>query len=400
MVRHVFCLCVFTVGFMCAVLWRPAFGASGQSTVITLTFPFGARSYAMGEVGTALADDESVLFFNPAGLSVPNKRLQGGAGTMFYEPLLPAFRLKELWLGALSATYQDTAHEWSALGIFFNYLNMSVNEWFDDLTQSLDSARSWEGVFALGWGFNFKEFGVKNHYFGITAKYVVSALAPGYNGAGTGRTVAFDLGYLWTIGNNFRFGATLMNMGPAIYYIDEDEKDPIPFTLNLAGAYKNDFMVNEEWPVSVAAELRLDREIVRNDSNMHPDPFYKAFWTDFLHNTDESASTQIQRINGHLGGEITGLNTVSLRSGFLIDVIGCRYEYHLGIGIQVLNHLSLDLGYICAPEGFMKGFSRFLAGQQQIGSTGARHGQWQISLSAFRLLDWSDDDYEWWRPER
>jgi hypothetical protein len=32
---------------------------------------------------------------------------------------------------------------------------------------------------------------------------------------------------------------------------------------------------------------------------------------------------------------------------------------------------------------------------------GARHGQWQISLSAFGLLSGpSDDDLEWWRPKR
>ncbi|MBN2037684.1 MAG: hypothetical protein JW768_13165 [Chitinispirillaceae bacterium] len=36
-----------------------AYAAVGQSAVITLVFPYGARSYAMGEVGTALADDGS-----------------------------------------------------------------------------------------------------------------------------------------------------------------------------------------------------------------------------------------------------------------------------------------------------------------------------------------------------
>jgi hypothetical protein len=54
----------------------------GQSAVITLVFPYGARSSAMGEVGTALADDASVLYFNPAGLDVPNDRFIGGCGTI------------------------------------------------------------------------------------------------------------------------------------------------------------------------------------------------------------------------------------------------------------------------------------------------------------------------------
>jgi hypothetical protein len=390
-----------TLVLLGAFLCCPAFGALGQSAVITLIFPFGARSSAMGEVGTALADDESVLFYNPAGLSVQNGRWQGGAGTLFYEPLIPAFRIKDLWHLSLSATYQDTATWWSALGLFYNHINIGVNEWTDELDRSLGSARSWEGVVALGWGFNFKELGIKNHYFGITAKYINSALAPGYNGAGVGRTVAIDLGYLWTIGKHFRFGATLMNMGPSIYYMDESERDPIPFTLNLAGAYKTDFIVNDDLPVSVAAELRLDREIVKNYADKNPDPFYKAFWTDFLHNTDESVSVQIRRVNGHLGWEITGLNTLSLRNGFLMDVLGCRYELSWGLGIRILNHLSLDWGYIYSPENFMSGFSRFLTGYKQMGSTGARQGQWQISLTAFRLLNWNDDDdFNWWRLKK
>jgi hypothetical protein len=386
--------------FFYASLYCPAFGALGQSSVITLVFPFGARSYAMGEVGTALADDESVLFYNPAGLSVPNERWQGGAGTVFYEPLLPAFRLKELWHLSLSSNFQDTSSTWGAPGIFYNHINMGVNEWMDELGRTLGRARSWEGVVALGWGFNLKELGIKNHYFGITAKYINSALAPGYNGAGVGKTFAIDLGYLWTIGKHFRFGATFMNMGPAIYYMDASEKDPIPFTLNLAVAYKNAFYTEDIGLFSVAAELRLDREIVKNYADKKPDPFYKAIWTDLLHDADESASDELRLVNGHLGWEVTALNTVSIRSGFLIDVAGCRYEFHWGIGIQVLNHLSLDLGEIYSPKGFMDDFSRFLAGPAQNGATGARRCQWQISLTAFRLLNPSEDDLFWWRAKR
>ncbi|NLD98986.1 MAG: hypothetical protein GX640_03860 [Fibrobacter sp.] len=34
----------------------------GESAIITLVFPYGARACGMGESGTALADDESALF--------------------------------------------------------------------------------------------------------------------------------------------------------------------------------------------------------------------------------------------------------------------------------------------------------------------------------------------------
>ncbi|MBD3421706.1 MAG: hypothetical protein GF398_16450, partial [Chitinivibrionales bacterium] len=67
-----------------------------ETAVITLGFPVGARSYAMGETGVALADDESALFHNPAGLGVPNQRWQLLGGSYFYEALLPALQLNDL----------------------------------------------------------------------------------------------------------------------------------------------------------------------------------------------------------------------------------------------------------------------------------------------------------------
>ena len=68
-----------------------AYGGVGESAVITLSFPFGARSAGMGEVGTALADDQSVLFFNPAGLGVADNAWMNGAASWSFEYLLPAF---------------------------------------------------------------------------------------------------------------------------------------------------------------------------------------------------------------------------------------------------------------------------------------------------------------------
>ena len=42
--------------------------AVGESAVITLIFPPGARATGMGEAFTGLADDASATYYNPAGL--------------------------------------------------------------------------------------------------------------------------------------------------------------------------------------------------------------------------------------------------------------------------------------------------------------------------------------------
>ena len=80
----------------------------GESSVTTLIFPFGARSCGMGETGTALADDESVLFFNPAGLAIQNRRWQGGALSQSYGPILPELKQLDLWHLTFSSCYQPS----------------------------------------------------------------------------------------------------------------------------------------------------------------------------------------------------------------------------------------------------------------------------------------------------
>src|SRR5271157_3962899 len=52
-------LSVFIIGNVCAI---------GQSAVITLVFPPGARATGLGEAFVGLADDANATFFNPAGL--------------------------------------------------------------------------------------------------------------------------------------------------------------------------------------------------------------------------------------------------------------------------------------------------------------------------------------------
>ena len=272
---------------------------------------------------------------------------------------------------------------------------MGVNEWTDGLGRILGMARSYEWVAALGWGFNFHEIGIENHYFGITAKFVNSVLAPGIgpHGQGTGNTFAIDAGYLWTLGYGFRFGATFMNMGPSVYYIDPEYRDPIPFTINLALALKND-LYDLDLPIRFAGELRLEREVVKNYPDRKPDPFYRAIWTDLLHDKDESPAYEFQQINWHIGGEITALNTFSVRNGILFDWIGERYEWHFGFGLHFLNHYSLDCYYIYAPEGFMRGFVESLD-RNKTGASGARYGQYGLSLTLTRVLNQSDEDMNW-----
>jgi hypothetical protein len=314
-----------------------------------------------------------------------NHQWNRGAVTEFYEPLLPIFHIAELWHHNMAWIYQPTNMEIGGFAAYWNYLNFGMNSWQDENGRELGRARSYEEVFDLSWGFNFHEIGLKNHYFGLSAKYVLSALAPGFGPGSEG------IGYLWQCLPGLRFGLTLQNMGPAIFYISESEKDPIPFTINMALAYKQDFYLGKIHFGQVRTEVRADREIVKNYIDKPPDPFYKAIYTDFLHDTSSTFQEELDEINWHVGVEYTILNTVSLRDGFLFDKSGKRYEHRFGIGLHFLDHFHLDWGMIYSPEGYMKGLF------DNEGANGGRHEQWCISFTYSRMFDWCDIDRTWWK---
>lgn len=366
----------------------------GESAVITLIFPFGARSCSMGETGTALADDESALYYNPAGLGVQNSRWQGGSAGHSFESLLPLLGIPDLWHLSLYGYYQPPNPNIGGFGIFANFINMGENWISDALGRTIGIAQSWEGVVALGWGSNFRELGDTTHNFGITAKYYYSALAPGYgpHGEGTASGLCFDLGYLWLTPLGLRIGATLINMGRDVYYVDPDILDPLPLTVNLALGYKKQFITNGIRLLDIAGELRFDKELVVSHSNRKPDPFWKAMFTEW---GDSSLSYELQEINIHAGLEIGIMNTAFFRSGLLFDYIGERYEYTQGFGINIFDHLRCDLSYIVAPEGFMGDFLKHF-NKEKTGSTGVRDRQLRFSLTVTGLARWGEHNRKWW----
>jgi hypothetical protein len=121
-------------------------------------------------------------------------------------------------------------------------------------------------------------------------------------------------------------------------------------------------------------------------SNGHsPDPFFVALWTDLFQDSlyADSGSylafkREIQEVNLHFGTEYWYSHFLALRTGFLGDYIGERYELTLGMGLNYGN-MNFDFSYIYSPEGFLKGALKAINSEKS-GATGARNGQWRASF--------------------
>ncbi len=352
----------------------------GQSAIISLTFPFGARQNAMGEIGTALADDETCTFWNPAGLGVKNENWRTGKFSFFYEKLLASFKIPDIWHSTIAICFQPKSYDkLGGFGFYMNFLSLGSNNKYNIDGSIGETYSSYERVFSISWGIPITNI----IYFGFATKYFVSSILHGtdYYGDGDGvvRSFALDLALLCRFIYGINFGLTLTNIGPAVSYLSKTDKAPIPFTVTLALAYQREFIYNNLRMSKLSLEYNIGREMINNEPGKKPDPFIKAIVTSWQ---NQSFRESWQEIIHNWGSELTIFNFFSFRMGILIDKVGVRKELHLGLGISVLNHFSLD-------------WYRINSQTRSI----ARHGQFGISLGFTNLFKWSDKDFRWWESE-
>ncbi len=353
----------------------------GQSAIITLQFPYGAREAAMGECGVALADDQSCMFYNPAGLGVISESMNKGAAGHFFEPLLPALKLSDVWhLAAPMLVWQDNRHYFGGVGVSVNYLNFGRNDITNQNGVVEGQYNADEVVVGLSYGDDLLHdlHNGSSFAYGASFKYARSKLTN--DNSQIGRTYAIDAALLGVTSFGLRMGGGLYNMGPAVSYGSGNgsQSNPIPFTVRIGIAWKYPLVIEGMDLLKVACEGNLDREIVRQNPDSKPDNFIRAIYDDVIHDTSETRDDEIKKITRHLGAELTVMNTGSFRFGYMIDPAGDRYETHWGFGVSVFNHISFDYAYIISPDDR------------------PRNGQWSIGLNIFNITELRADDIKWW----
>ena len=268
-----------------------------------------ARSTALAEAMTGLADDPDAAFFNPAGLA-----FQSGIGaTASYASWLPGL-IPDLH-------YAYAACHWSppkrivgvdglAVALDVGYLNMS-DYWVHTYEFPDRPPDAWDGV--LGATISVpvsRAVGV-----GLKAKFVHSSLVPtwvwksmpelGIEAGGTGTTWAADVGALWRSSTRFSLGGSVANLGPGISYTSSGEHDPLPTVLRLGACWT---------PVS--------NKYVR--INVLPE-FDKLLVGMFFDTADtktfgQELQTELRDAWKSLGVEITGFDLITLRLGYFEDM--------------------------------------------------------------------------------
>jgi len=175
-----------------------------------LKIPVGARAVAMGGAFTGVADDESSLYYNPAGVAT----LEGRRFIAGYHNNI--FDMQSGFLGYIHPLGSDRK-----VSLYVNYLNYGDFVRTNRNGEELGTFSGSDVLFAGGYAMNLNEaFSI-----GGTVKFVYEKI-DSYSSSG----FAVDLGARYSrVNGRTTFGFMIQNLGKqSSSFVEDGETDPLP----------------------------------------------------------------------------------------------------------------------------------------------------------------------------
>jgi len=324
-------------------------GASGtslatnesQSAVLPLLIEPGAKQAGMGEAYSAIADDATAGYYNPAGLAFQDrhrKNLQ-----FMHQNWLPSLA-DDLYYEYLG--YSQFAEGWGNFAINMVYFNMGEqNRTSEHSPDIIGTFHSFDVYLSGSYGTTMTE----NVSLGITLKGIYSKLADSgqglEEGKGVGSTFALDFGTMYkTALRGLTLSAVIHNLGPKISYIDVTQADPLPLNMVFGAAY---IPVDSEFN-KLTFVLDIYKPLVRR----HGTPIealYKGWY-------DED--NEFKQVDFKIGTEYIYNNFMALRAGYSYDDDGDLKSPTFGVGI-IYDMINVDVAYYAVTDNPMQDSIRF-----------------------------------------
>ena len=312
-----------------------------QAAVLNLLIEPGAKQAGMGEAYSAIADDASAGYYNPAGLAFQDRNvknlqfmhmnwLPSLADDMYYE-----------YLG-----FSQYAEGWGNFG--FNIIYFNMGEQFRTTSVSSDiigTFHSFEIVASGSYGATM----TNNLSLGLTLKAIYSKLAEAgqeaERGKGIGTSFALDFGAMYKPSvEGLTLSAVIHNLGPKISYIDVTQADPLPLHIVFGAAYVP--LENEYNKLTFVMDIY--KPLVRRSGTPF-EALYKAWY-------DED--NEFEQIDFKVGTEYVYNNFMALRAGYTYDKDGELKSPTFGVGI-IWDRMNVDIAYYGARDNPMQDSMRF-----------------------------------------
>ncbi|MCD4777193.1 MAG: PorV/PorQ family protein [Candidatus Aegiribacteria sp.] len=310
--------------FIALVLSMVSISYGSTASVIWMTITPGARPNGMGEAFTALADDATASYWNPAGLAFVDTTKQ--ELTLQHSNWLPQLA-DDLYYEFLGyATHIDG---WGGVGGNITFMSMGEQQETTAQGQELGTFYSY-GVALTG---SFGTEVAPGVSVGLGLKFIYDHLY--YQDSGKGTSFGADLGVLYHVpmkelglesAGRVNVGASLSNLGPNVSYGGNSENNPLPRTLRMGIAY-------------IPFDSHLSRLRCAAD------------YSKLLTNVDEGMSTEFNENKWGAGAEFWYYDLLALRAGYIHDTEGISTIQGptFGAGLQY-SGFQLDMAFIPVEE--------------------------------------------------
>ncbi len=288
-----------------------------------LLFTMGARASGMGGAHMTEAQGADAVYWNPAKLA----HVEGRAITGMHFSPVPDLT-DDVYFEYAGYAQKSPSLE-GGIGLNLMFLTYGKSLATDEAGLPIQEFNSWELGLGVGYGTALSDkFSV-----GGGVKVLTSQLSPEFDDLeeGKGTTWAVDVGaHAQRIGPmGLRWGVGIMNLGPALKFIDNGSPNPLPLTFRTGIGF--DPYVNETHRVTIAADMNKVLVRQRDEAGeLKVDPSWKAIVTAW---SDESISNELEDAIYNAGVEYAFSRFIFLRTGWVQDKTGDITDYTYGIGV-------------------------------------------------------------------
>ncbi|MCL1826625.1 MAG: PorV/PorQ family protein [Candidatus Cloacimonetes bacterium] len=314
-------------------LFGKVFPKTGTASLQFLKLGIDARAIGMGEAYTAVTDDISSVYWNPAGLALNDKK--------------QIFLSHTNWVA-------DTYHEFLAVstvndyGYFAIFTSFFYTDEMEETTEPSFGPTGRKFYFTdLAAGVTYANAFTDKFSFGVTGKYLREDIADENI-----NSYSFDFGTLYnTMYRNIIIGMSLRNFGPEVQYqVDNKTENPIdeepydPFNLNKS-KLGTAFQIPLNFSLGVAGDL------YREDDD-----------SSYLIASVQLDNCVDRKETWNLGTEYKCMKTMFLRAGYQIGYDAATWSGGFGVkfasttAVFNVDYAYTDMGRL--KEDFMSSAHR------------------------------------------